>query len=364
MQKIVIWILLFAMFLVIFGYPAYKKYAAKGIFVEHSQEHPEEITSPAITVCPRNPFTKLGWRKNLTVNWFNMTKEGPCRNSDDANEFGECFDKSTYTIKEAMYDEELNNTIPITKWQELITILSLGKCFTLGSAEGMIGFSFSDALRLPFSSNLEYLVLVHDPDFILITSNPTITPRLSFSINKESERQWIFIQATKYKKMNQPNHPCQEDPNYSFRNCISRSISSKIGCRAPWDSVVDGPEPCTDLHQLARYEEEITKIIKLEKSAITKYTGCNNPCNYFEYKLGGDPVQAFDRTLGLNIMFGSGTINVVKEERSYPLISFIAEFGGSLGLFLGFSILDSIELLCVYYQHIRSYCSKKQNYTN
>ena len=38
-------------------------------------------------------------------------------------------------------------------------------------------------------------------------------------------------------------------------------------------------------------------------------------------------------------MFGSGTTIIAKDEKTYPLASFIAEFGGCLGLFLGFSFI-------------------------
>ena len=49
--------------------------------------------------------------------------------------------------------------------------------------------------------------------------------------------------------------------------------------------------------------------------------------------------------LSIGIMFGSGTINVAREEKIYPLSSFIAEFGGCLGLFLGFSFLMVVDFL-------------------
>ena len=49
--------------------------------------------------------------------------------------------------------------------------------------------------------------------------------------------------------------------------------------------------------------------------------------------------------LSVGIMFGSGTIEVAREEKIYPLSSFIAEFGGCLGMFLGFSFLIMVDFL-------------------
>ena len=48
-----------------------------------------------------------------------------------------------------------------------------------------------------------------------------------------------------------------------------------------------------------------------------------------------------DATSGLGFMFGysSNSLTIKEETLLYPFESFLAEFGGSLGLFLGFSFL-------------------------
>ena len=48
-----------------------------------------------------------------------------------------------------------------------------------------------------------------------------------------------------------------------------------------------------------------------------------------------------DNTGGPGIMFGysSNSLTIKEEALVYPFISFFAELGGSLGLFLGFSFL-------------------------
>ena len=49
-----------------------------------------------------------------------------------------------------------------------------------------------------------------------------------------------------------------------------------------------------------------------------------------------------DNTGGPGLMFGysSNSLTIKEEALVYPFISFFAEFGGSLGLFLGFSFFD------------------------
>ena len=42
---------------------------------------------------------------------------------------------------------------------------------------------------------------------------------------------------------------------------------------------------------------------------------------------------------GVGMMFPSTEVTLEEEEFVYPFVSFVAEFGGALGLFLGFSFL-------------------------
>ena len=50
-----------------------------------------------------------------------------------------------------------------------------------------------------------------------------------------------------------------------------------------------------------------------------------------------------DFAFGLN--FVSTDIRIEKEVEIYPLLSFISELGGSLGLFLGFSFMTVVDLI-------------------
>ena len=78
--RIIIICSLFAAFVVIFGYPAWQKYLSGGIFIERGEEYSEEISPPAITFCPKNPQTKLGWKhENPDMNPTSILLNGPCK---------------------------------------------------------------------------------------------------------------------------------------------------------------------------------------------------------------------------------------------------------------------------------------------
>ena len=96
-------------------------------------------------------------------------------------------------------------------------------------------------------------------------------------------------------------------------------------------------------HQCSSY-----RIYNLER--IYKETGCHPPCRYTQFSIPINPVSTsgdFNSTT-LRIQFSKSSIIQRKELLVYPLSSFIAEFGGTLGLFLGFSFLviwDQLEKL-------------------
>ena len=75
---------------------------------------------------------------------------------------------------------------------------------------------------------------------------------------------------------------------------------------------------------------------------MVRVTGCKKPCYYKKYRLVGK-LQASSVKHGQNFIFGlwaaSNMTMMEKEQLIYPLTSLVAEFGGTLGLFLGFSFM-------------------------
>ena len=86
------------------------------------------------------------------------------------------------------------------------------------------------------------------------------------------------------------------------------------------------------------------------ESAVRK-TGCQVPCTYFIYRKKSrgitNPVQS--KTSGVQIGFSSMALQIKEESLLYPSSSLFGDIGGSLGLFLGFSLLsfgDTVFDIC------------------
>ena len=85
----------------------------------------------------------------------------------------------------------------------------------------------------------------------------------------------------------------------------------------------------------------------MELDYITDFTGCLPPCHYTEYSVGIELHEDMNYTYLYLAKLGS-KVKVKKEILVYPFESLVAEVGGALGLFLGFSFLmiwDVLEMV-------------------
>jgi hypothetical protein len=89
------------------------------------------------------------------------------------------------------------------------------------------------------------------------------------------------------------------------------------------------------------YEEKYFQINNYQLRKIAKLTGCIKPCYYKKYQVIGEKIPTALKSDLLTFSFWavSEDTTVEKEMLVYPWTSLVAEFGGTLGLFLGFSFI-------------------------
>jgi hypothetical protein len=92
---------------------------------------------------------------------------------------------------------------------------------------------------------------------------------------------------------------------------------------------------------LDRMYEEMYYNISISDIQRIERHGCRKPCNYKKYQIIGDKIPTAFKSdyFTFSIWAVSDDTTVEKEELIYPLPSLVAEFGGTLGLFLGFSFM-------------------------
>ena len=92
---------------------------------------------------------------------------------------------------------------------------------------------------------------------------------------------------------------------------------------------------------LFRFLEDKYDLMNMDQTAIMKLTDCNKPCRYNKYQIIGDiHTSSFNSSAFLFSLVASSNDTLVETETlMFPWTSLVAEFGGTLSLFLGVSFM-------------------------
>ena len=110
---------------------------------------------------------------------------------------------------------------------------------------------------------------------------------------------------------------------------------SLVGVELGFSQCLVGLELCSTIDQFKMFDKKYYNLAANLKVDIEN-TGCLFPCSYTRYEVGFTR-KSFLGHFGFGMQFGTLTTIVRKEYYIYPLLSFISDIGGSLGLFVGFS---------------------------
>ena len=86
----------------------------------------------------------------------------------------------------------------------------------------------------------------------------------------------------------------------------------------------------------------------MTKNELENATGCKPMCNYFEYevlKVETDLSDQRQSRLGFELIWANNEVTTVQEVLAYDFLTLVSNFGGSLGLFIGFSFYMLWDLL-------------------
>ena len=84
----------------------------------------------------------------------------------------------------------------------------------------------------------------------------------------------------------------------------------------------------------------------MNKKELFNITECEFPCNYHKYSVVGTPLKWEMKGVSyINLFYTSTDIITSQEVLLYPFDSLVSEFGGALGLFLGFSFLGLLDII-------------------
>ena len=356
---LVLHIVLFVLFWRFFGDPSVEKYLAQETIVISSHEKTNGIQAPAITIVPfQKKNANIGWksvergRENSYWKTFSMLNH--CHEINFTS-MEVCLENDTIEKYEFLnsarfgYDEE-NSTSLLndSSWSADVTATFFGKSYTLNISMTLAP-TYDDFLIFHLDKNFVYQIWLHDENFFIPHVNPLGFPsnfwRFKFERQKNESipepGKFHLITLTKQRKLNLDRSPCEEDPSYSFATCTKEKLSEKIGCRLPWDRwSKQDRKVCNSTTEFEQFEQIYAKLNLAESDEIEKIVGCKKPCNYNEFKfVFSNPETLPGQPNAVAFWAASSKTFTEEEVLLYPLTSFIAEFGGALGLFLGFSFM-------------------------
>ena len=264
-----------------------------------------------------------------------------CNTSTSINETLNCINKQTFDLSKLVENVTyLTSTLTGPEfWNTELFNFFWGKVFTMQSTYHL-GTNWETSLNLYLNSSLTFSIWIHDKDFFIPTINKDVIPHYLLRI-KQPEYIWLLIRPIIYNMMDKPDQRCEPSRSYSFTGCLKNSVSRRVGCRMDWDSWSSEDIPvCSTRMQILQFQEEFYRISEtFEQSEVVRYTSCLRPCHFTQYELAAEPYRSQGDVTHISLVLSSTEVISKTEQKVYRFESFVAEVGGALGLFLGFSFL-------------------------
>ena len=109
------------------------------------------------------------------------------------------------------------------------------------------------------------------------------------------------------------------------------------------DTLTSASTPvCSTKEQILKTEKFYIDLTEKKDFEVVKTTGCPFPC--YKYKLVGKPQKVGGSGFGFILKYARTFGREERQSLLYDFQSFVSEFGGALGLFLGFSFLSCLDL--------------------
>ena len=215
-----------------------------------------------------------------------------------------------------------------------------GRCFTMNPPKKLTKYGIKKVfLKLKVNAT----IFIHTPGMRLKTKGGELMQLHNVALGKKYN---FAIKHESYEVLDYGGDPCNNEQNYSKDLCADVAIQTesinKIGCTTPF-----GP----DKNQICRERNESRAARSIYHHGFNNmrnptYAGCINPCSFFSITTTGANVNDHDALDNCRADFNFREI--IKESKGYLIyskLSLIAEVGGYVGLFLGFSINHITNLI-------------------
>ena len=241
--KVMIQLMLFSLFLYMYGLPALVRMNQRATIVIKSKVDTDGILAPSFTIAARDQTTGLSWKMEKRISNNSSTD---FRDSDilaeqckDFPTVEQCLDSLTFDwtdfIKGTLlgYREKTSLKGKGKIWQPDLTIARFGRTYTF-HPEMMIGPDADEQqLIILLDNNYMYDIFVHDTNFFILNENCCVLPstyvRLIPNVSNSSNI-YYRISATQHQELTRPKDRCVEDKQYNFFSSHKKeNLARKVG---------------------------------------------------------------------------------------------------------------------------------------
>ena len=159
--------------------------------------------------------------------------------------------------------------------------------------------------------------------------------------------------------------PCikedESDEKVNLWECLEQNhIAAKLNCTLPW--LTDDKKPlCTKPAEYDSYYTQYYKVMDFDTDKVNKIGMCTPKCLRDEYSV--KHFQTYEigtqDSWTLILFFAKDRFHLRKQYYTYDFTTFLADFGGYLGLLLGSSIMGFYDALMELLQKLIGNSKKK-----
>ena len=154
-------------------------------------------------------------------------------NLTDAEKFFECAETLTFNKSEIVLGTKQFNTLTLTTsdlpadWDLMSYSINHGRCYTTSSLGQL---NETRQISVPLNKSVSYRIWIHDPDFFVISWNPSSVPFVEISLETKQDSDLAvlatqFIGIEHYYRMNREEYPCN---HYGWVKQILSDFTSNV----------------------------------------------------------------------------------------------------------------------------------------
>ena len=224
-------------------------------------------------------------------------------------------------------------------------------------------------IRLSTKNISDWIIFFHDPHHFTM-SQLMLYGKEEISVESRTvSGKWSSykVEPIEFNYISQDHEPCisDEDSETDLWECMTEHMYSKINCNLPWALKKNDKDIhlCSSPKEYQSYSAITMGGLYHKSEYIEKVAKCTPRCKRMEYSA---KLAFTSRLYGLDewtlrIYFAKDKFPVKQQFYIYNTANLIADFGGYLGLLLGYSLLGFYDSLVDFFVFIFKKCKQKHH---